>query len=89
MTHRPSVSYAVHIRASGESPAPKVRQSIPRFQDEDDGDEEIAVDIVEDATHRGVGLFAVTFFDTIRFANVASAHSPFVVEACALKHSFP
>jgi len=65
-----------------------MRQSVPWFHSLDDGVEELAVDVVEDATHRGICFFAVAFFDPMEFPDVAPAYGPFVLKACALRHNF-
>jgi len=65
-----------------------MRQRVPWFHSLDDGVEELAVDVVEDATHHGICFFAVAFFDPMEFTDVAPAYSSFVVKACASRHSF-
>jgi len=65
-----------------------MRQRIPWFHGLDDGVEELAVDVVEDATYRSICFFAVALFDPMEFTDVAPAYGPFVIKACALRHSF-
>jgi len=65
-----------------------MRQRVPWFHNLDDDVKEIAVDVVEDDTHRIICFFFVAFFDPMEFTDVAPAYGPLVRKACALRHSF-
>jgi len=60
-------------------------QRVPWFHNLYDGVEEIAVDVVEDATHHIICFFAVVFFDPMEFTDVSPAYGPFVIKSVRLE----